>query len=112
MKNSYKPYGITTISCLPVRQEPDHKSEMCSQLLFGESYQCLSMKDHWIEIKCLLDQTIGWISLDSYVGQDEPGPSLTKNPVYIAAQMVTLVQEDCCNYPFTILPGSTLPCRP
>ena len=54
-------YGIATLSTIPIRQTPNHRSEMVSQLLFGESYEVLSIKDSWLQIKCSYDNYEGWI---------------------------------------------------
>ena len=54
-------YGIAILSTIPIRQTPNHRSEMVSQLLFGESYEVLSIKDSWLQIKCSYDSYEGWM---------------------------------------------------
>ena len=50
--------------CVPVsaiRNEPSHRSEMISQLLFGEGCTILEIgTDNWVKIKCRYDDYEGW----------------------------------------------------
>ena len=55
-------YGICKLSIVPVRAEASSKSEMTTQLLFGDIYQVLSQKDDWIFIETLSDKYTGWIN--------------------------------------------------
>ena len=52
---------ICTVACSPLRREPTHKSEMVSQLLFGDTVQ---IKDRagaeWIKVRCDYDGYEGW----------------------------------------------------
>lgn len=51
------------ICCVPVgamRAEPSHKSEMVSQLIFGEYCMINEQKNDWIKIKCGYDDYEGW----------------------------------------------------
>ena len=56
-------YGICNLSVLPLRKAATHKSEMISQLLFGEVYEVLSVSDceEWIEICNWADDYKGWL---------------------------------------------------
>ncbi|MEI6881379.1 MAG: C40 family peptidase [Bacteroidota bacterium] len=47
---------------VPVRAEASSKSEMITQLLFGDIYQVLSQNDDWIFIETLSDKYTGWIN--------------------------------------------------
>ena len=55
-------YGICKLSMVPVRAEASSKSEMTTQLLFGDIYQVLSQNDDWIFIETLSDKYTGWIN--------------------------------------------------
>ena len=46
---------------VPLRSGPSHKSEMLSQVLFGEKYEVLDQIGHWIKIAT---------EFDSYTGVD------------------------------------------
>jgi len=49
---------------VPLRSGPSHKSEMLSQILFGEKYTILEKSGNWIKIETLFDHYMGWIDTD------------------------------------------------
>jgi hypothetical protein len=54
-------FAVCVSPVSPLRREPSHRSEMVSQLLFGES--CMIMEKetgHWVKIKCNYDGYEGW----------------------------------------------------
>jgi hypothetical protein len=54
-------FAICCVPVSPMRAEPSHKSEMVSQMLFGEACEIMEEgKDQWIRIKCLYDGYEGW----------------------------------------------------
>jgi len=54
-------YGICNLAVVPLRAEPSDRSEMVSQLLFGEAFEILEWKDKWVQITTALDNYTGWI---------------------------------------------------
>ena len=46
---------------VPLRSSPSHKSEMLSQVLFGEKYVTDSVAGSWIRIRTIFDNYHGWI---------------------------------------------------
>lgn len=53
--------SICLLSAVPVRAEASHRSEMVSQLLFGEYASVLEEGEDFSRIKCLHDGYEGWI---------------------------------------------------
>jgi gamma-D-glutamyl-L-lysine dipeptidyl-peptidase len=53
-------FGICALSIVPVRSAASDKSEMVSQLLFGELVELLEKKGSWAKIRCSWDNYIGW----------------------------------------------------
>jgi len=49
---------------VPLRSGPSHKSEMLSQLLFGEKYTVVDKAGTWIKIETHFDEYTGWIDMD------------------------------------------------
>jgi len=49
---------------VPLRYGPSHKSEMLSQVLFGEKYTIVEKAGKWIKIETLFDKYMGWIDMD------------------------------------------------
>ncbi|TAG07534.1 MAG: hypothetical protein EAZ44_00170 [Cytophagia bacterium] len=57
-------YGIAHLSILPLRTEPSNKSELCTQILFGEIYKVIqnSTDGQWIYIENNFDGYKGWLN--------------------------------------------------
>jgi cell wall-associated NlpC family hydrolase len=49
---------------VPLRSGPSHKTEMLSQLLFGEKYIILDKSGSWIKIETSFDKYRGWIDMN------------------------------------------------
>lgn len=49
---------------VPLRAGPSHKSEMLSQVLFGERYTIVDQAGKWIKAETVFDSYRGWIDLD------------------------------------------------
>jgi len=54
-------YGICHLSIVPIREENSHKSELVSQLLYGDCFKITSEKKDWMQISTLQDSYTGWI---------------------------------------------------
>ena len=54
-------YGVCNLSIVPCRKEPSDKSEMVSQLLFGEHFTILEEEGSWCKIKTAYDDYECWI---------------------------------------------------
>lgn len=55
-------YAVCAVSAAPLRKEPSHRSEMTSQLLFGETVQLLEEQNEWFRIRCVYDAYEGWVT--------------------------------------------------
>jgi gamma-D-glutamyl-L-lysine dipeptidyl-peptidase len=53
--------GVCIQSCAPIRALPGDRSEMVSQLLFGETYNVLDRKGNWILVRLDFDEYEGWL---------------------------------------------------
>jgi cell wall-associated NlpC family hydrolase len=49
---------------VPLRSGPSHKSEMLSQILFGEKYTVEEKSGSWMKIETLFDKYKGWIDMN------------------------------------------------
>ena len=57
-------YAACCVPVAPLRIEPDHRSEMVSQLLFGEYCTIIDTGNNgWIHIVCKADSYSGWCQL-------------------------------------------------
>lgn len=59
-------FGICNLAIVPIRLESNHRSEMVSQLLFGEHFQILEQSKGWVKIKLHFDGYEGWIDEKQY----------------------------------------------
>ena len=55
-------FGISILSIIPIRSEANDRSEMTTQLIFGEHYKILENKKKWSKIQISHDKYVGWIS--------------------------------------------------
>ena len=49
---------------VPLRSGPSHKTEMLSQILFGEKYSVIDRAGTWMKIETIFDNYQGWIDMD------------------------------------------------
>ena len=103
-------YGICNLSVVPVRTEPSDKSEIGTQLLFGDAFAILktSPDKKWVYIKNGFDDYNGWIDSKQYKKVSRDYFELVNsydNPV--CKDLLGLLQSEKRFFP--ILMGSTLP---
>lgn len=97
--------GIVLLSIVPVRSEPDERSEMVTQLLFGESFVVLEVKDKWYRIVISHDNYEGWVDKLLVV------PQISENDtIKILTSLHGQVYFTDVIRPVYILRGSLLPC--
>lgn len=63
--------GINLLGITPLRTEKTSQSELCTQLLFGESYQVLEQEGEWLRIKNQIDGYEGWLNQTQYFSRKE-----------------------------------------
>lgn len=54
-------FGICNLAIVPLRLEPSDRSEMTSQVLFGEHFKILEQTAKWSRIRLAFDNYEGWI---------------------------------------------------
>jgi len=54
-------YGICNLALIPLRAEPNDRSEQVSQILFGEAFEILEWTDRWVKVVTAYDEYMGWI---------------------------------------------------
>jgi len=104
-----KTYGISEIAVSAMRKEPDERSEMVSQVLFGETFEILEIIDRWSFIKLNLDQYEGWINSKSItpLTEDQYNEINNSTQTYTNLLFTTIKKNNKENL---IVPfGSTLP---
>jgi len=85
---------------VPLRSGPSHRSEMLSQVLFGEKYMIIDQSGHWIKVETDFDNYQGWIDSDhvlhSIVNGNNCGHVLNKNLLCYKSDTTKLVLEPGC----------------
>jgi hypothetical protein len=59
-------FGICNLAIIPLRAEASDKSEIVSQVLFGEHFEVLEQNKQWSLIKTNYDQYHGWIDTKQF----------------------------------------------
>jgi hypothetical protein len=59
-------FGICNLAIIPLRIEPSDRSEIVSQVLFGEHFQILENFKQWSKIKLQFDDYEGWVDSKQY----------------------------------------------
>jgi hypothetical protein len=95
---------ICLIPLIPLRKEPNHRSEMVSQMLFGEKAKIINYCNEWIEIQTLYDSYKGWIEFKSVAPFD---PELNKSEWTITSNPISIIKK--ASYSFLIASGSEIP---
>jgi len=103
-------FGVCVLSVIPVRSEPSDKSEMVTQLLFGELFEISETSGSWLKIVSLFDSYPGWIDSKQCKRLSEPEADQLKSlKSYVASDMVQLLFNKSAKTNIPILIGSSLP---
>ncbi|MCX6199894.1 MAG: C40 family peptidase [Bacteroidetes bacterium] len=101
-------YGIGHLSIIPVRSEPSHKSELISQLLFGETFSVINEQKNWLQIECSYDGYQGWIDGNQFHELIEKDfRSISENNCGISMELSGTAASGSDSVP--IVAGSSLP---
>ncbi|WP_251620685.1 C40 family peptidase [Odoribacter lunatus] len=103
-------YGIANLSIIPMRKEQSERSEMVSQVLFGELFSILETTDKWVYIKLLHDQYEGWIDKKMYqeVTDEYAAKYQAETPV-LTTELFNIVRKEGAYGNYLITSGSVLP---
>lgn len=98
-------YGICMVSVAPVRAEMDDRSEMVTQLLFGEKFEILQTTNKWLNIKAKFDGYEGWIDPKMMIPITREFFHTSENQLY-ASELFNLVIDG--ELPATLTIGAHL----
>ncbi len=104
------PFAICPLSLVPCRREPNHRSEMVSQLLFGELAEILETQPNWLKIRNTYDAYESWVEEKQLLLiDDEQFQMMQKPPFYLSAELVSVAIRQSDRQLIPLLFGSTLP---
>jgi gamma-D-glutamyl-L-lysine dipeptidyl-peptidase len=85
-------FGICNLAIIPLRFEPSDKSEIVSQVLFGEHFEILEKLNQWSRIKMQFDGYEGWVDSKQYQVISEPNyHQLTDDTIILNADLIEYV---------------------
>ena len=101
-------FGICNLSLVPVRKEASDKSEMVTQLLFGEHFEILEKNKQWRRICIAYDGYKGWIDEKQFEPiSEEEFKNLNLNESKVAVDIAEVISSDSLLFPLVM--GSQLP---
>lgn len=78
------------ISVTPCRSEGSDKSEMVTQLLYGEKFEKINVHNNWIEIKIIHDKYICFIDKKQFLLSEELVSSINRPSLLIDIPFISL----------------------
>ncbi len=99
-------YGICKLSIVPVRISNSDKSEMVTQLIYGDLISIIEEKENWTKIESDFDNYIGWIDSKQYQKINEVQKKDLENQSY-SSDLVEFIENEK-NELITITIGSVI----
>ncbi|PQJ81291.1 hydrolase Nlp/P60 [Polaribacter glomeratus] len=102
-------FGICNLSITPIRAEASDKSEMTSQMLFGEHFTILEKGKYWSKVRISFDEYEGYVDNKQFeeISEEIFHRLSTKEPIY-SGEVIDFITSST-NDLITIPLGSRLP---
>jgi hypothetical protein len=101
-------FGICNLAIIPLRFEPNDKSEIVSQVLFGEHFKVLEQLKQWSRVKMQFDGYEGWVDSKQYqIISESSFDLLSEDPIILNSDLVEYI-TDSSNLLIPIPLGSSL----
>lgn len=102
-------FGICGLSLIPVRSEPSERSEMVTQILYGEHFEIIEYLPGWCHVVMAFDGYRGWIDQKMMTPvTDRQCEKIEKSPFAVTTDIFTPV-EISKDQSILLVAGSTLP---
>lgn len=103
-------FGICQLSVVPCRMEPSDKSEMVTQLLFGETVKIYEEKRaDWRKIKTSLDDYECWVDKKQIVEISEEEYQQLSESSAVSTELVQVITNETTSELTPVVLGSSLP---
>jgi len=101
-------HGICQLTLIPVRKDPAERSEMTTQILFGETFDVIQSEGAWSLIKTHFDNYKGWITskMMTPLEENELLSFQKKQKVYLKDAVCKIFQS-VTHLPITYLAGGS-----
>lgn len=88
-------YGICNLSIVPLRNEPSDKSELVSQVIYGDLFKVLEQRKKWSRIRLAFDKYEGWIDNKQYLEiTEEHYKSLNSEKPLLSTDLVEFIEDN------------------
>ena len=85
-------FGICNLAIIPLRAEPSDKSEIVSQVLFGEHFEIIEQLKQWSKIKLQFDDYEGWVDSKQYQKiSDTEFKQLSEDVIVLNADLIEYI---------------------
>ena len=85
-------FGICNLAIIPLRVEPSDKSEIVSQVLFGEHFEIIEQLKQWSKIKLQFDEYEGWVDSKQYQKiSDTEFKQLSEDVIVLNADLIEYI---------------------
>lgn len=102
-------FGVCHLSLIPVRKEVSHRSELTTQLLFGELYSIVDEQNDWLSIRIAHDNYEGWIEKSQlFKISEQEYKHLNNSSHYLSNELVQVLNNNSRNSLHPILLGSKI----
>jgi gamma-D-glutamyl-L-lysine dipeptidyl-peptidase len=103
-------YGICNLSIVPCRAEPSDRSELVTQLLFGDHFKIVAEEKNCVQIEVAFDQYLCWIDKKQFLKvSEETFNELEAFPPALAIDLVQVINNAETGDILPIVLGSSLP---
>lgn len=103
-------FAICTVSIMPLRAASDDRSEMVSQVLFGETLEVIEQSANWAYVKVSFDHYQGWVDPKQFtIIDDEEMNRISTSPMFYSTDLVQVVSLKNSKQMIPLLMGSHLP---
>jgi cell wall-associated NlpC family hydrolase len=102
-------YGICNLSLVPCRKEASDKSELVTQLLFGEQFTILESSEKWSHIRTDADGYVCWIDNKQFLPVSANIFNIQSSSQHFYTTELVQVLQTSAGVALPILLGSTLP---
>ena len=85
-------FAICNLAIIPLRAEPSDRSEIVSQVLFGEHFEVLTVDKQWSKVKLQYDNYEGWVDTKQYqIISESSYKQLSKDAIILSSDLVEYV---------------------
>lgn len=91
-------FAICNLAIIPLRAEPSDRSEIVSQVLFGEHFKIMETQNQWSKIKLHFDDYEGWVDSKQYQTISEKNYNdLSTDAIILNADLVEYISSPSNN---------------